>query len=129
MPLQNISLLIRAGTARSLPLNCSFITLSYSASIETQDFSSLFDSQSMIVRLFNHTIKLREVHKMPIYEYACGDCPEVFSVFQGISAAEKDTQCPKCGSINVKKQISSFSCCSVGGGASSPTPSGGFSGG
>lgn len=88
-----------------------------------------FDSQSKVMRSFNYTLKLLEVHRMPIYEYACGECSEVFSVFQSIHAAEKDNKCPKCGSVNVKKQMSSFSCCSVGGGASSTASSGGFSGG
>jgi putative FmdB family regulatory protein len=66
---------------------------------------------------------------MPIYEYACGDCSEVFSVLRSISAAETDNQCPECGSTNMKKQISSFSCCSVDGGSPSFAPSGGPGGG
>lgn len=63
---------------------------------------------------------------MPIYEYVCKDCGERFSLLQGINATEKDTQCPKCSSGQVKKVISAF-CCSVGSSAS--IPSGGFSGG
>lgn len=65
---------------------------------------------------------------MPIYEYSCGKCGEVFSVFQSINASEKDTKCPKCGSNEVKRMISSFSCCSVSGGSSLGS-SGGFGGG
>jgi len=69
---------------------------------------------------------------MPIYEYACTKCNEVFSVFQSVNASEKDTRCPKCGSNDVKKKISAFSCCSIGGfggsGSSSFGSSGGFGG-
>jgi len=62
---------------------------------------------------------------MPIYEYECTKCHDLFSVFQRINANEKDTKCPKCGSKNVKKKISAFSCCSFG---SSSFGSSGFSG-
>ncbi|BCB95843.1 hypothetical protein JZK55_07650 [Dissulfurispira thermophila] len=66
---------------------------------------------------------------MPIYEYACNKCSEVFSVFQSVNASEKDTRCPKCGSNDVKKKISSFSCCSIGASSASFSSSGGFGGG
>lgn len=66
---------------------------------------------------------------MPIYEYACAKCNEVFSVFQSINVNEKDTKCPKCGSNNVKKKLSSFSCCSISMSNASFGSSGGFSGG
>jgi putative FmdB family regulatory protein len=65
---------------------------------------------------------------MPIYEYACTKCNEVFSVFQSVNASEKDTRCPKCGSNDVKKKVSAFSCCSIGGGSTSFGSSGGFGG-
>ncbi|MFO0752288.1 MAG: zinc ribbon domain-containing protein [Thermodesulfovibrionales bacterium] len=64
---------------------------------------------------------------MPIYEYSCKKCNEVFSVFQSMNAGEKDTKCPKCGSSDVVKKISSFSCCSPAGGGAAAH--GGFSGG
>lgn len=67
---------------------------------------------------------------MPIYEYACKKCNEIFAVFQSITAGEQDTKCPKCGSADVKKKMSSFSCCSFDGGHTSSAGSfGGFSGG
>jgi putative FmdB family regulatory protein len=68
---------------------------------------------------------------MPIYEYACRKCGEVFSVYQSVSSCESDTKCPKCGSDDVRKRMSSFSCCSPSGGTSFGAPSfgGGFSGG
>ncbi len=47
---------------------------------------------------------------MPIYEYTCMDCTRVFSLLQKIGTNEKETKCPECGSQNVKKMMSSFSC-------------------
>jgi putative FmdB family regulatory protein len=66
---------------------------------------------------------------MPIYEYVCTKCNEIFSVFQSVNAGEKDTRCPKCGSNTAKKKISAFSCCSIGGGSTPFGSSGGFGGG
>lgn len=63
---------------------------------------------------------------MPIYEYTCKKCNEAFAVYQSVSGSEKNTKCPECGSRDVKKIISSFSSCSLGGGSSY---SGGFGGG
>jgi len=47
---------------------------------------------------------------MPIYEYACFSCARTFSLLQKIGTSEKETKCPDCGSQNVKKRMSSFSC-------------------
>ena len=67
---------------------------------------------------------------MPIYEYCCRKCNDLFSVLKSINAGGKDIECPKCGSTDVQKKVSSFSCCSVGGGdAPSFGPSGGLGGG
>jgi putative FmdB family regulatory protein len=46
---------------------------------------------------------------MPIYEYSCGKCKNIFSLLQSIGSSEKDTTCPKCGSNEVKKKFSLFS--------------------
>jgi len=66
---------------------------------------------------------------MPIYEYICRSCSERFSVLQKLSAAEKDTECPKCSSKEVKKLMSSFCCSAPDSGFSSSAPSQGFGGG
>ncbi|MBF0506567.1 MAG: zinc ribbon domain-containing protein [Nitrospirae bacterium] len=66
---------------------------------------------------------------MPIYEYCCRGCDELFAVFQGINVDEKVMKCPKCGSGDVHKKISSFSVCSVGGGGVSSPGSAGNPGG
>lgn len=67
---------------------------------------------------------------MPIYEYKCRACNEIFSLLQSINSTESDTECPKCASKTVKKIVSSF-CCSSGSDTdfSSSIPSGGFGGG
>lgn len=65
---------------------------------------------------------------MPIYEYICLKCNENFSLLQSLSPAEKNTECPRCSSKEVKKVISSFSCAS-GSGSSSSMPAPGFGGG
>ena len=64
---------------------------------------------------------------MPIFEYMCNACTETFALLQWASE-EKDTLCPKCGSKNVKKIPSSFSCPTDAGPSSGGSPSG-FSGG
>lgn len=58
---------------------------------------------------------------MPIYEYACMKCNKDFAALQKIGAAEKDTICPECGSKDIKKKLSAFSCSP--GSVYSPAPS------
>ncbi len=63
---------------------------------------------------------------MPIYEYTCLSCGKSFSLLQKVGSTEKDTTCPHCGSSEVKKMMSAFSCSvgfgsSGGGGFSAPT--------
>jgi putative FmdB family regulatory protein len=64
---------------------------------------------------------------MPIFEYTCNACNEMFALLQW-ATQEKDTLCPRCGSNNVKKIPSSFSCTSDAGSSSGGTSSG-FQGG
>ena len=47
---------------------------------------------------------------MPIYEYICNMCSESFSLLQMSGITEKDTVCPKCGSKDVRRKVSIFSC-------------------
>jgi putative FmdB family regulatory protein len=46
---------------------------------------------------------------MPIYEFKCGDCGEVFEVMGSYAEREKTHACPKCNSTDVKQAISLFS--------------------
>lgn len=66
---------------------------------------------------------------MPIYEYFCRACGEKFSLLQKLTSTEKDTDCPKCSSTDVKKLMSSFCCSSSDAGFSSSGASHGFGGG
>lgn len=47
---------------------------------------------------------------MPIYEYICKKCEKNFSLLQRLGATEEDTICPACGSNDIKKKLSAFSC-------------------
>lgn len=51
---------------------------------------------------------------MPIYEYICNECKKRFSLLQSVGATEKDSKCTECGSDDVKKIVSSFSCSTSG---------------
>ena len=53
---------------------------------------------------------------MPIYEYRCEGCGELFSRLQKMGTAEGETACPSCGSQDVRRKISG---CSIGGGSPS----------
>ena len=67
---------------------------------------------------------------MPIYEYICKKCTETFALLQWQSNAEETAKCPKCGSEDLKKLPSSFSCPLPGDeDSSSGGSSQGFSGG
>ena len=50
---------------------------------------------------------------MPIYEYACRSCSERFELLTYVSKADRAT-CPKCGSVDVKRLMSTFASVSVG---------------
>jgi putative FmdB family regulatory protein len=54
---------------------------------------------------------------MPIYEYSCKSCAKKFELLRRLSDTAAVT-CPKCGSYEVERKISNFSC-GIGGGAGS----------
>ncbi len=67
---------------------------------------------------------------MPIYEYTCNACNEIFALLKFTNTDEQDTACPKCGSRDIKKMLSPFSCSSSSDSESSSGGSfSGFSGG
>lgn len=45
---------------------------------------------------------------MPIYEYRCERCQNEFESFVWSSRDEEAVECPRCGSKDVKKLMSSF---------------------
>lgn len=74
---------------------------------------------------------------MPIYEFKCKNCSIIFESFVTSSKYADSIKCPKCGSDQVNKQMSSFSFgantlgSGIGGGMapSMPSPGGCGSGG
>lgn len=46
---------------------------------------------------------------MPVYEYQCNGCLRTFSVIK-LKASDTETACPDCGSKDVTKKFSTFSC-------------------
>jgi len=55
---------------------------------------------------------------MPVYEYICNGCSRTFSVIK-LKVSDEETVCPKCGSKDVTKKFSTFSC-GVSSGSYSP---------
>jgi len=67
---------------------------------------------------------------MPIYEYSCNECNEIFAYLQLSTKEAQEVLCPKCGSNDLKKLPSAFSCAPTGNADfSSGGSSSGFSGG
>lgn len=46
---------------------------------------------------------------MPIYEYKCKKCNNVFETFREIDSDDKQVKCPMCGQKHSKRIISIFS--------------------
>ena len=46
---------------------------------------------------------------MPVYEFKCAKCDNLFEVMGSYAEREKPQVCPKCGSTEVKQAISLFS--------------------
>jgi len=51
---------------------------------------------------------------MPIYEYRCRECGHVFSRLQRVGASSEGVTCPKCGSTEVERLLSTFASTSTG---------------
>jgi|YelNatPaOPRAMG01_1025707.scaffolds.fasta_scaffold00123_19 putative FmdB family regulatory protein len=60
---------------------------------------------------------------MPIYEYRCPDCGEVFELFLRSHSSTEPIRCPRCGSTAPERILSRFS--AAAGSASAATGSGG----
>ncbi|HZT37108.1 MAG TPA: zinc ribbon domain-containing protein [Bryobacteraceae bacterium] len=55
---------------------------------------------------------------MPLYEYRCETCGNVYEQIRRISDADRDLECPDCKSANVKRLLSVFATSSAGGASS-----------
>jgi putative FmdB family regulatory protein len=60
---------------------------------------------------------------MPIHEYSCDDCQEVFEQLIWRASEEEDLSCPKCGHKKVKRLISRSSIGGSGRPGVTPSPS------
>lgn len=65
---------------------------------------------------------------MPIYEYKCQNCGEIFEEFQSIGAGNEYVVCPKCGTARPERLFSAFSSAGISAGAVSSRGSCGPSG-
>ncbi len=45
---------------------------------------------------------------MPIFEYQCRECQEIFESLQLSRSREEDTECPRCGSERTERIVSTF---------------------
>ncbi len=52
---------------------------------------------------------------MPLYEYRCGTCGNVFEAYRRLSEEEREETCPSCGGSASRLRISLFT---AGGGGS-----------
>jgi putative FmdB family regulatory protein len=55
---------------------------------------------------------------MPVYEYRCNDCNERYDILHKSSTNLSEVVCPKCGSENYKKLLSTFSASGLDGSSS-----------
>ena len=83
-------------------------------------FVSSFD-----IRISNLFFIGRE--KMPIYEYRCRKCGQVFERIQKVNEGGDNLTCPHCGKKKPEKILSSFSSSKGSESSSSCGPSGGAS--
>lgn len=45
---------------------------------------------------------------MPVYEFKCDECGEVFELLVGHEVDIEDLKCPKCGSMSMERLFSIF---------------------
>lgn len=58
---------------------------------------------------------------MPIYEYRCTSCQNTFSKLQPMSSNNREVPCPRCGSTDTQRQLSTFASASTATASSSST--------
>jgi putative FmdB family regulatory protein len=59
---------------------------------------------------------------MPMYEYRCSECGSQYEQLRRMSEADRDLECPRCGSVDVARQVSA---CAVRGSSSGGNSGGG----
>ena len=46
---------------------------------------------------------------MPLYEYRCPDCEEIFDLFRPLDDRDKPLTCPQCGRESARRELSRVS--------------------
>ena len=59
---------------------------------------------------------------MPIYEYKCKSCEEIFEISRSLHEKEKEPECPRCGIRKTQRVFSVFGINSSGS-SEAPAPS------
>jgi putative FmdB family regulatory protein len=54
---------------------------------------------------------------MPLYEYRCAGCGTTFERLRRMQDADRDLECPKCASLEVTRQLSTFAAHVTGSGS------------
>jgi putative FmdB family regulatory protein len=54
---------------------------------------------------------------MPIYEYRCESCGQIFEKRRSISEADHGIQCPECDSEEIERLLSAFAMAGCGAGS------------
>ena len=50
----------------------------------------------------------KEVFGMPIYEYRCSNCGNIFEMMRPASEADSPARCPSCGKEESQRLVSAF---------------------
>ena len=64
---------------------------------------------------------------MPLFEYVCSDCGNVFTEFRSVVERDSSLECPECHSRNVERKMSAFASFGSGSSSGACVPQGGFS--
>ena len=56
----------------------------------------------------NHIATTREARSMPVYEFYCNDCHTIFNFLSRRVNTEKQPDCPRCGRVQLERQVSRF---------------------
>jgi putative FmdB family regulatory protein len=59
---------------------------------------------------------------MPIFEFICDECGQIFEELVRIASAIDEVICPECQSKQVKKKLSTFASKVAGGSSFPPSP-------
>jgi len=59
---------------------------------------------------------------MPLYQYKCNECSKEFEELRKMSEADREIECPSCGSKDVKRKLPTSVCGGLSGNTSHAFP-------